>query len=495
MKIKSTILGLLACAACVACSDNNEPTQPDNNKVLDGDAYVAVSILIPGNDTSRADEGDFEAGTEAENTVNNALFVFFDEFGNFSTAKAITSAELTPWSDGSNSVDKISSAVLVLQNVKSVPRSVVALLNTDLTETTVKDIAPTLTALKEKIADYSSTTNGFVMSNSVYDGVCDVVLTDENIQKSKEAAEANPVDIYVERVLAKIDVTEAKDLETTGETVSLNDGTAITETELKPSIAGYQVISTAKTSYLLKNIDNNTNWWSGWDDPANHRSYWANSAPQESGYTLKAYNEVTEGHAYTDYCLENTKTDSPTKLLVTAVLKDENGPVTLMKYNGNYYTEEGYKTLIAKALENCYYQKDTDASSNDWRDYIEIVKDDADDAKAWEVKAKLTDNAPAATEGDPEATLANLNSAYKWTDGYTYFYVDIEHFGTAPQNIGVVRNHIYQLEIASIKGLGTPVFDPTEVIDPEKPEDIEYNVAARINILKWKGVKQTVNLE
>ena len=59
-----------------------------------------------------------------------------------------------------------------------------------------------------------------------------------------------------------------------------------------------------------------------------------------------------------------------------------------------------------------------------------------------------------------------------------------------------MRNHIYDLTLSSIKGIGTPVFDPDDVIIPERP-DIEnlYYLAARINVLAWKVVSQTVNFE
>lgn len=81
-----------------------------------------------------------------------------------------------------------------------------------------------------------------------------------------------------------------------------------------------------------------------------------------------------------------------------------------------------------------------------------------------------------------------------WKGGKTYYYVNIEHFGTvAPYNQGVVRNHIYNLTLQSISGLGTPVFNPKEIINPQKPDDKIFRMRAQINILKWRIVKQDVN--
>lgn len=60
---------------------------------------------------------------------------------------------------------------------------------------------------------------------------------------------------------------------------------------------------------------------------------------------------------------------------------------------------------------------------------------------------------------------------------------------------GVVRNHSYQVVINSVTGLGTPVYNPDDVIDPEQPKDEESYLAARIKVLSWRVVKSTVDLK
>ena len=61
--------------------------------------------------------------------------------------------------------------------------------------------------------------------------------------------------------------------------------------------------------------------------------------------------------------------------------------------------------------------------------------------------------------------------------------------------MGVVRNHIYETNITKIAGLGTPVYDPTKTIYPEKPENNDHFIAAQINILSWRVVKNDYELE
>ena len=76
----------------------------------------------------------------------------------------------------------------------------------------------------------------------------------------------------------------------------------------------------------------------------------------------------------------------------------------------------------------------------------------------------------------------------------TYYYYEIKHLQGSDE-IGVVRNHIYKTTITNIAGLGTPVYNPGDVIYPEKPEDNAHYIAAEINILSWRVVKNNYNLE
>ena len=89
--------------------------------------------------------------------------------------------------------------------------------------------------------------------------------------------------------------------------------------------------------------------------------------------------------------------------------------------------------------------------------------------------------------------LKDLGSAKVWKNGYTYYYFDINHLGN---KLGVVRNHIYDANITTLVGLGTPVYNPDEIIYPEKPNPDTYTyIAARINILSWRVVNSSVKLE
>ena len=74
--------------------------------------------------------------------------------------------------------------------------------------------------------------------------------------------------------------------------------------------------------------------------------------------------------------------------------------------------------------------------------------------------------------------------------------MDIKHYGSEnkPGEYGVVRNHVYKTSVTKVVGLGTPVFDPTLPIIPELPAEKYSYIAARINILSWHIVNNSVIL-
>ena len=489
MKTRGLFLSALMMGAVLAgCSNEEVPQNVEPREVQKSDSYIAVNIVAPSAASRATTDGGFVAGTEAENTVNKALFVFFNENGGFVEAVGATGDELKPWTAGEGTVDQISTAVIVLNNPETYPKSVVALLNTEFTETSIG--TPSLVELKDMVGDYSE---GFVMSNSVYlDGEKDMTatpLTDANIQNDADLAKQNPVTITVERVVAKVSALQnAESFTVTGKDVKL-DGEDVT---LVPEITGYKVVATNPDSYLVKNIDgiNITDWT--WNDAASLRSYWANSAAPEA-YTYYSYNDIRPVADYAEYCQENTS-DNPTLLLVSATIKPEGAETAqnILKYKGLYYTTEGLLTKANQMLADYTYPVTTDegsGTSNDWSSYLEIV-DAGEDAEPWEVKVALTEGAPeVAGVAD---VINGMDTAAQWTEGKAYFYVAIEGLGG---EAGVVRNHYHLLTIDAISGLGTPVYNPEEIIIPEQMPEEEYFVAAKVQILKWKQVNQSVTLQ
>ena len=85
----------------------------------------------------------------------------------------------------------------------------------------------------------------------------------------------------------------------------------------------------------------------------------------------------------------------------------------------------------------------------------------------------------------------SVQPALVYKEGMTYYYTDIKHLGTADSDteFGVVRNHVYKVNISAISGYGTPYYEGNiEYIKPEKPVDVTSYVAAEVKILSWRVV-------
>ena len=526
--MKRFLVLALAAFAFAACSEKEETgNQPAQNAELE-QSYVAITLAA--DDITRAQNGnEYEEGTDAERAVKSAYVFFFKDgaafpvtFNDGTSTNAGTNNYLKVDLSGSTSampnVSDVKDAVLILQNYKGeYPNQIVAVLNWDPTA----KASYTLSELQTKVASAVNNANGFVMSNSVYADragqVVDAVgLTIANIGKTKDAALANPVTIHVERVAAKVAFTAD------------NGGKFAVEKEIegKPvfaQIKGFELYNDYEESRLLKKI--NPNWatedtnfgFTNWNDVDWFRSYWAQSLGTEFPKNTFAWNtDNTDMGGYV-YCGENTRAwtkeaDVRTKVVVKAQLVDaEDKPFEVVNWYGkDYIGEDDLKVVVANTLKNTYF------SSADGTTFVGLTPDDikcvdrlVTDAKAYEVYFQLSDAGAAKTwykyEGSNYTPVDALNTALAavqpalvYKNGMTYYWLDIEHLGQAGSTTeyGIVRNHVYKVNINDITGYGTPVYNGTsDFINLEKPEDIVTYVSAQINILSWRVVENDYDLK
>ena len=551
MKLSRFLVGTLACTLFAACS--NEENSAINSGQEEGQlSYVAVNIVNANPTGSRVDGGEYEDGKGPENTITKARFYLFDASGNPYTVttneapgavSATNYVDITTLGDQGKddpNVESIKKGVLVFKGTTTeLPTSIVAVLNPPATLTGSKSLSDLQTA----IADYSSTTS-FVMSNSVYasEGT-EVVATDivGKVAQSQPDAEANPVDIYVERVLAKVRVTFSNADKENQYKVS-EDG----EPAVYAKILGWAVTRTADKSNLLKDIDpawDDMTLGFTWNDEPFHRSYWA-TTPATVTLEKKSQDEIINDQkpatpegatniSVQRYCQENTKKDEHTEVVVAAQLVDEEGnPNPIYKYFGEEHdSEEDILTLIANKYNNVYYTRTGGTSlpgEGTEYEYESFITPDNIHFEAttpetggedYEAIAQLDDDAlngvtiyienpdyTGSNEKYIELTNAETtineelakNPAQIATEGYVYYYTPIKHLGTTTDSTGeygVVRNHIYDVTITDIKGYGTPIFDPDKDIDTTHPSNEEVYIAARINVLSWRVVSSDVTLE
>ena len=392
----------------------------------------------------------------------------------------------------------------------------------------------TLSAIQESIVALGDETNGFVMSNSVYSNenadtdkaVVDAVpLTANNIGKMKpgETTPSNavePVILHVERIAAKVRYTANGDTTTGIEGLYDINAEDVDGNKIYAKVEGFELFNDHEKSYLVKRIDpnwNSTDLGFPWNNPAWFRSYWAKSIDSAfpNNEFAWSHDDIDRGAAnnYT-YLGENTPSEAKnyTKVIVKAtlgkVVGDKFEAVEIANWFGkNYIGEDNLLKEVANMLNGLYFY------STDGENFTGIEPEDimcmqrGGDKKAYEAYYILSDKPNVGKAKTwykyengtynpilPEKLndeLKNVQPALVYKDGMTYYWLDIKHLGKEDKlaEFGVVRNHIYDVNISKITGFGTPIYDPNQdFVVPEKPESVASYVYAQINILSWRVV-------
>ena len=405
-------------------------------------SFLAVNIENVGSaPASRSndpyDKGDYEDGIEAESNIKKVRFYFFNGEGapyllanNDATQQtSVNYLEQTVEKDGNDhdhTAETKTKAVLVLKGeTKAVPASVIAVINPEvLDNTTLKSGTMTLSELRTSAtgSTFYDKTGGFVMSNSVYESagqdVCSTPVANSVFATEKEAM-SKPVDIYVERVNAKVNAkidanypadktekawTKNEDgkyqikVGSIDVTTYEENANATPTTNTYPVYAvvqGWQLADANGKAELCKQI--NTSWYAGelgispWTTSDYHRCFWSKSVPFTSGaqaganhplnptfkgITQSLSDDFSAEPVYTlpntsEKLVENPKTSSNTltKLIVAAklVYKDNNGeyhPAQVCQYRGlTYLGEEAVKKQIVGGFAR-YFKKTTTESGD-----------------------------------------------------------------------------------------------------------------------------------
>ena len=392
-------------------------------------AYVGSA---PASRSYEQGDGTYENGTEAESKINKVRFYFFNGDGtpyllvkkDPSQAESVNYLDKSVEQHGGNNdqtVETKTDAVLVIEgDTKTVPASVIAVINPDVLENTTLHNGKSMTISELRTSATGSkfydTTNGFVMSNSVYESagqdICSTPVAN-NVFSTSDKALSNPVDIYVERVNAKVNAKIDKNYIRTGETANAwsqnaegkyqievgsidvttyeenTNSTPITQKyPVYAVVQGWQVADANGKAEVCKQIK--TSWFAGelginpWTTSDYHRSFWSESVPFNSGAVAGANRPVNPSFndinmplsdvfaatpVYTlpntpDAVVKNPKTSDNdlTKLIVAAklVYKDvDNSYKTaqVCQYRGlTYLGEDAVKKQIVGGFKQ-YFKK------------------------------------------------------------------------------------------------------------------------------------------
>lgn len=400
-------------------------------------SFLAVNIenvgSAPASRSYEQGDGTYENGTEAESKINKVRFYFFNGDGtpyllvkkDPSQAESVNYLDKSVVQHGGNNdqtVETKTDAVLVIEgDTKTVPASVIAVINPDVLENTTLHNGKSMTISELRTSATGSkfydTTNGFVMSNSVYESagqdICSTPVAN-NVFSTSDRALSNPVDIYVERVNAKVNAKIDKNYKRTGETenawsqnaegkyqikvgsidvTTYEENTNSTPTTHKypvyAVVQGWQVADANGKAEVCKQIK--TSWFAGelginpWTTSDYHRSFWSESVPFNSGAVTGANRPVnpsfnginmplSDGFAATpvytlpntpDAVVKNPKTSDNdlTKLIVAAKLvykdaDDSYKTAQVCQYRGlTYLGEDAVKKQIVGGFKQ--YLKNT----------------------------------------------------------------------------------------------------------------------------------------
>ena len=561
-----------ACVALMmsACASDKEEigngTKPGSDP-----QYLAVNIVNVGaTPTTRAT--GYENGTAEESTITKVRFYFFNGDGSPYLIKNPGMGvegggdknwlEASPADDTTSSkpsqTEKITQTVLVINGVQSAaPAAIVAVVNPGTVEATtlqnekggdvmrLSELRYSAVGSKFYKKDAKGKVSDFVMSNSVYvnagEDVC-ASLVAGHVTTSAESAKAKAVDLYVERVVAKVTA------DVDNEAFELGNGTNWDNTKYgtkKPVgksgdydvyavIEGWGLASENGKAEVEKQV--NKTWADGtlgftpWTTADYHRCFWEKSVGFDAGMGANppinpTFNQLNAKMRDVLYTLPNTpeskvtdlKNNDLTKLAVAATLKYKDASnnwhyAEICRYNGvSILGIDNLKKQVALTFSQYY-------TSTDGATYTQLSKDDIDfkdpdattqqylvtptlanDATGTKYYTKTTTGTtPTFTEVEKAEVLAAIEAdkAEIRKDGRAYYYVPIKHLGNTDgiAEYGIVRNHFYKITLSGIKGFGTPVYDPSKVVVPAVPTYQDTYLAARVQVLQWRVVNQNASL-
>lgn len=509
----------LALAAFAFSACTSEDAVENNPNVEGVKSYVAVNINNVGVGGTRADGATYENGTEAESKINTIRFYFFTSDGApYKLAEGTNWLELKPnqLTPSTGNVENITNSMLVISGKdQSYPQSMMAVVNPE----TIEDGKLTDFMTKSQVEGVVTTQNfngqratasDFVMTSSVYANGKDKVWTSDisgHVALSEDEAKADPVDIYVERVAAKITSTAS------GATADKFEvGVTANGDKVYAKIMGWGIAKENTKANLIKVIE--PTWTEAtigfnWNDANFYRSYWETTPNNDGTYkSWTAYTTTKIGDVY--YTAPNTsyaETNRPI-YVAAAQLVDANGnALEISKYKGvQYLSETDVKKVILNENKNFFkVASTTDGVANyvnlDPADLVFVV----DAHKPYEVKAQVKDGVVVykktgetyVVATDAANTAYGAHNAVIYKDGMTYYWTSVKHLGAAGKTgqFGMVRNHFYQVDVTKITGFGTAVYNPDNEFVPVTPdEDPMTYLAARINVLSWRVVANGVEL-
>lgn len=567
-----------------SCSSSDDLNGGGNNTGSNqsGSGYISLSLNLPtrSGSMSRAENDNFNDGLADEYAVKNGTLILFEgadeasaKFAGAYTLKNLSMNLVGTTDDNITTTTKITQKINsgLADGTKNFYAIVVlndnGTLAVDGSNATLKVNGEDFPSTK-KISDLQNleltknasdfNTTGFLMMNAPLasaaggkDNPSSATISvaskidKDHIYATEALAKANSsASIYVERALAKVDVTASK------ATGNLDDAPTVSYT-----VKGWVLDNTNKKTYYLRNTSNSSEWLSlkttstvptkpyrfVGDTPMEsgvslYRTYWAKDPNYATKPTVLANDFNTIGNSVPatlkslsdcDYCLENTFTvgqqnqDVTTRVIIAAQLKDDGKTFYVVNDNEkDLLNATGMKDAVKSAFLNntdvqAWIKKDLKTGETINENDLDV----ADITSAGNNKPTITIKSTSATKYN-SSTLPVVDTKIQaimdgikvatYEKGISYYPVRIKHFGddltpwkssedplptvntgaypTAHQaanylgRYGVLRNNWYNIDVTGIKKLGSPVVPE---VTGDTDDELAAYISVKINVLSW----------
>lgn len=595
--MKKTLLFSVALAGLMlgSCSSSDDLNGGGNNTGSNqsGSGYISLSLNLPtrSGSVSRAENDKFNDGLADEYAVKNGTLILFEganekdatfagayELKNLSmilvgttTDNITTTTKITQKiNNGLSSGTNNFYAIVVLNNngTLAVDGTNASLkVNGEDFPSTKKISDLQSLELTKNASDFYST--GFLMMNAPLasaaggkDNPSSATISvaskidKDHIYATEALAKANSsASIYVERALAKVDVTASKP------TGNLDDAPTV-----QYSVEGWVLDNTNKKTYYLRNFSNPTNWLSlatnaaAPNNPAKpyrfvgdtpveggvslYRTYWAQDPNYAAKPTVLKNDFNTIGNSVPaalkslsehDYCLENTftvdqqKQDVTTRVIVAAKIGSGSTFYVVNDNEKDLLDADGMKKAVKSAFLNntdvqAWIKTGLKAGEKIDENDLDVTVASTAGNNAPTVSVNATGNAKYTSGAAPtvNADITNIMKAIKvaiYEKGISYYPVRIKHFGddltpwkssetplptvsdgaypTTNKDAnylgryGVLRNNWYNIDVKGIKKLGSPVVPE---VTGDTDDELAAYISVKINVLSWAKRTQGATL-
>lgn len=494
--MKKNFLFAMAMAAVFAgCSSDDDGVSQSNSMWNEnGEGYVSLSINLPTQPTTRAND-DFNDGLKSEYNVSDATLILFNGASETEATFASAYQLQTSWTDKTSATDQITTQAQVTQKIQSAIGNIYALviLNSNNliavgSDHTLKingeDMATKkisyLTTLVLESKDITS--KNILMMNSPFavapgynteptstDVNILVPLTADMIKPTAVEAEANPANIYVERAVAKT-------------TFNIGSVAKVGSTALDFAVEGWTLDHTNKKMYFMRNTTGAGTFMkyaSGASVTDKYRFVGSTEVEDGSGFGNDKYriywaiDPNYDSHAddfdnYTDfstvygdanpqYCYENTFNvdnqtyQNTTRVLVKAKIGDGSDFYTYNGGNTTYTEDNMLKKFKAEYIARPEVATWFNENAKDA--IVEFGENDFNLTTTIDATNRVTVTGITLTSDGqadmktgyaepPQTTellaILNQNEVYKYEGGIAYYPVLIRHFDDtqAPWNTG-----------------------------------------------------------